>query len=99
MATINLDRDKYLGTCFNPISNRDYPKHHIDPLMVHSKDSDKVRIRVNYYSSSAEYDESRNVKVDGGISTPFDIVGLNTKDEKKTHESGRQKHIVLCVHL
>ncbi|KAF9309609.1 hypothetical protein BG003_009548 [Podila horticola] len=58
--------------------------------MVDFKIINNVRIRVNYYSSSAEYDESRNVNIDGAISTPFEIVGLNTKYDKKTHDSGRQ---------
>ncbi|KAG0042511.1 hypothetical protein BGZ83_000380 [Gryganskiella cystojenkinii] len=87
---INLDRDKYLGICFNPISDGQCPNHYIDPLMVDSRETNKVKIKVNYYSSSADYDKSRKVSVDGGISTPFEIVGLNTKYDKKTNESGRQ---------
>ncbi|KAG0374777.1 hypothetical protein BGX24_009979 [Mortierella sp. AD032] len=66
--------------------------------MVETRPINKVRIRVNYYSSSAEYNKSRNVNVDGGISTPFEIVGLNTKYDKKTHESGRQNTSYYVYH-
>ncbi|KAF9172527.1 hypothetical protein BGX21_005382 [Mortierella sp. AD011] len=87
---IDLDFDKYLGRCFNLISDKECPNHNIDPAMVESRAINKVRIRVNYYSSSAEYDKNRNFSIDGGVSTPFEIVGLNMKYDKRTHESGRQ---------
>ncbi|KAG0278691.1 hypothetical protein BGZ95_003371 [Linnemannia exigua] len=94
------DRDwaQYLGRGFHPISNRECLNHCNHQPTAESQTINKVRIRTNYYSSSAEYDKSRNVNVDGGISTPFDIVGLNTKYDKKTQESGRQNTSYFVYH-
>ncbi|KAG0294937.1 hypothetical protein BGZ97_004955 [Linnemannia gamsii] len=98
---ISQDHDKdwakYLGRCFHPISDRECLDC-IHPLTAEPQTIDKVRIRVNYYSSREEYDKSRNVNIDAGICTPFGILGLNTKYDKKTHESGRQNSSYYVYH-
>ncbi|KAF9427245.1 hypothetical protein BGZ76_002405, partial [Entomortierella beljakovae] len=83
---IDMDHDFLLGTCINPISGNQCPNHVIDPQMVGFKDTNSVRIRVNYYSSSEEYSKSRTVNVRGGIN-PFGDSGLNMKYDKKTHQN------------
>ncbi|KAF9964668.1 hypothetical protein BGZ73_001794, partial [Actinomortierella ambigua] len=85
---INFDRENQLGLCYNPISNKICTKRFIDSDAIEFKELNKIRLKVNYYSSSAEYKKSRENDVGGGLSTPFG--GVHAKYDNQAEESNHQ---------